>query len=191
MVVSLSSPGCKCQVGDFVMLVDVPPKALVKANLILKTKTDLPIGFPLSPEVVAGSGEYEIGGVRVRGISLENEANGQTIRTIYAVELEGIKLVFLGELQDEPNEEALGKLGKADILFLSADSGKLKAKQLTSLIKQIDPKIIIPTGDKTTKLLAEELGQKVKIEEKLVIKKKDLVKEQIANKLVWLKSAAK
>ena len=41
------------------------------------------------------------------------------------------------------------------------------------------------------KLLAEELGQKVKIEEKLVIKKKDLDKEQIVGKLVWLKSAAK
>ncbi|MDP3991662.1 MAG: MBL fold metallo-hydrolase [Candidatus Colwellbacteria bacterium] len=189
MIVSLSSPGCKCQVGDFVMFVD--PASDRKADLILKTKTDLPIGFPLSPEVVAGSGEYEIGGVRVKGMSLENEANGQTIRTIYAVLLEGVKLAFLGELQDEPDEESLGKLGKADILFLSADSGKLKAKQLTSLIKQIDPKIIIPISDKTAKLLAEELGQKVKAEEKLVIKKKDLDKEQIVSKLVWLKSGTK
>jgi len=189
MIVSLSSPGCKCQVGDFIILVD--PASDRKANLILKTKTDLPIGFPLPPEVVAGSGEYEIGGVRVKGISLEDEASGRTIRTIYAVLLEEIKLAFLGELQDEPDEEALGKLGKADILFLSADSGKLKAKQLTSLIKQIDPKIIIPISDKTTRLLAEELGQKVKTEEKLVIKKKDLAKEQIANKLVWLKSGTK
>ena len=127
----------------------------------------------------------------MKGMSLENEANGQTIRTIYAVELEGIKLAFLGELQDEPNEEVLGKLGKTDILFLSADSGKLKAKQIATLIKQVDPKIIIPIGGKTVKLLAEELGQKVKIEEKLVIKKKDLDKEQIVGKLVWLKSAAK
>src|SRR3990167_3464503 len=144
MIVSLSSPGCKCQVGDFIILVD--PASDRKANLILKTKTDLPIGFPLPPEVVAGSGEYEIGGVRVKGMSLENEANGQTIRTIYAVELEGIKLAFLGELQDEPNEEVLGKLGKTDILFLSTDSGKLKAKQIATLIKQVDPKIIIPIG---------------------------------------------
>lgn len=184
MVISLSPPGARCQVGDFVMLVN--PASERKANLILRTKIELPISFPLSPEVVAGAGEYEISGVRVKGVNLDKDS--QALNTFYAAELEGIRLAFLGELGDQPAGEPLGKLGTVDILFFSAGSSKLNTKQITTLIKQVDPKIIIPTDDKTAKLLAEGLGQKVKVEEKLVIKKKDLDKEEIANKLIWLRS---
>lgn len=186
MIVSLSPPGVKCQVGDFVMLVD--PAIGKKANLILRTRTELPIKFPLSQEDVAGAGEYEISGVRVNGINLDEETNNQLLRTVYSVELEGVRLAFLGELGGESIVQALGKLGTVDILFLSVEPGKLKGKQIATLVKQLDPKIIIPIGEKTVKLLTEELGQKVEAYEKLVIKKKDLDKEQIVGKLVWLKS---
>ena len=199
MIVNLSPPGIKCQVGDFVMIVetsadsDSEAKAgrPQRADLILRTKTNLPIEFPLPPEIVAGAGEYEISGVRVKGISLDGETNGQLLRTVYSAELEGIRLSFLGELSGDAISQALGKLGAVDILFLSVEPGKLKAKQIATIVKQLDPKIIIPVGDKTVKLLAEELGQKVEAHEKIVVKKKDLDKEQVTNKLVWLKSAAK
>lgn len=199
MIVNLSPFGIKCQVGDFVMIVeasaDSDPGAkagrLPRADLILRTKTSLPIEFPLPPEIVAGAGEYEISGVRVKGISLDGGTNSRLLRTVYSAELEGIRLSFLGELSGEAIGQALGKLGAVDILFLSVEPGKLKAKQVATLIKQVDPKIIIPIGDKTVKLLAEELGQKVEAHEKIVVKKKDLDKEQITNKLVWLKSAAR
>ena len=192
MVISLSPPGIKCQVGDFVMLA-LPSVALAKegrlpkANLILYTEVGLPVGFPLPPNLVAGAGEYEISGVRVKGVSLEKEKNnGQLLKTVYLAELEGIRLAFLGELESESIDEIIDKLGTVDILFLSVPHGG--TKQITTLIKQVDPKIIIPVGDKTAKLLAEELGQKVEAHEKLVIKKKDLDKEQIVGKLIWLKS---
>jgi len=186
MIVSLSPPGVKCQVGDFVMLVDSASDR--KANLILRTRTELPIGFPLPAEIIAGAGEYEISGVRVKGISLDEETNGQLLRTVYSAELEGVRLAFLGELSSESIGQTLGKLGTVDVLFLSVEPGGLKAKQIATLIKQVDPKIIIPVGDKTVKLLAEELGQEVEAHEKIVIRKKDLDKEQGTNKLAWLKS---
>lgn len=190
MIVSLSSSGIKCQVGDFMMVAspsDSPP-VVTKANLILYARANLPLGFPLPPEVVAGAGEYEISGVRIKGVSLDKETQGQLLRTVYSVELEGIRLAFLLELGEESVGEPLDKLGTVDILFLGALPGKTKAKQIATLIKQVDPKIIIPVGEKTAKLLAEELGQRVKTEERLVIKKKDLDKEQTTHKLVWLKS---
>ncbi len=85
-----------------------------------------------------------------------------------------------------PTSEVLDRLGEIDILCLSANLAKLKAKEVVNLIKQIDPKIIIPIEEKMVKVLAEELGQKVKAEEKLVVKRKDLLKEEVSNKLVWL-----
>lgn len=177
MIISLSPPGIRCQVGDFVMLIDPPLDR--KANLILKTQREVSLGFPPPAELVAGPGEYEISGVQVKGIGL-----GQ--RTVYSAELEGIHLAFLGELGGETMADILDKLGKVDILFLASSGGG--AKQIMSLIKQVDPKVIVPLNDKTAKLLAEELGQKIKAEEKLVAKRKDLDKEEVAHKLVWLKS---
>src|SRR3989344_5884292 len=142
MVISLSPPGIKCQVGDFVMLA-LPSVALAKegrlpkANLILYTEVGLPVGFPLPPNLVAGAGEYEISGVRVKGVSLEKEKNnGQLFKTVYLAELEGIRLAFLGELESESIDEIIDKLGTVDILFLSVPHGG--TKQITTLIKQVD-----------------------------------------------------
>lgn len=147
----------------------------------MKTKAPKAVGFPLPPEVVAGPGEYEVSGVQVKGISLNK-------RSIYGAEVERIRLAFLGELGEESVAGALDGLGTVHILFLSLGGKKLAAKEITNLIKQVDPKIIIPLDDKTAKTLAEELGQRIQAHEKLVVKRKDLDKEEVANKVVWLKS---
>ena len=189
MVITVSeTSGIKCQVGDFSLLVDSPSGR--RGSLILKTKSELPIDSFVQQEIIYGPGEYEISGVRVRGVSLPNGPNPdkKTIKSTYVVEFEGIKLAFLTEISAIPPEEALDKLGEVDILFLSVDTKKVKPKQITSLIKQLDPSIVISTTDKTAKMLAEEMGQKVKPEERLIIKRKDFVKEDIANKLVWLRT---
>jgi len=187
MVITASEDaGVKCQVGDFSLLVNSPSKK--KGNLILKTETKMPIDSFNSQEVIFGPGEYEISGVRVRGIGLSAESNKDTIRSIYTVELEGMRLAFFLNLSKEIPEKALDKLGEVDVLFISAETKQIKTKQLISLIKQIDPSIVIPTDDKTAKVLSEEMGQKLKAQEKLVIKRKDLTKEDIANKLIWLRT---
>ena len=187
MVITVSdSAGIKCQAGEFSLLVDSPPKR--KGNLILNTHTALPIDSFSSEDTVFGPGEYEISGVRVRGIALPEESNAKEIKTIYAAELDGMHMAFLIDIVSEPSEDALDKLGEVDILFFSADLKNLKTKQLISLIKQIDPSIIIPVNDKIAKTLMEEMGQKVKAEEKLTIKRSDLMKEGMTNKLVWLKT---
>jgi len=168
------------------LLIDSPPKR--KGNLILKTTTKLPIDTFESDNLVLGAGEYEIEGVRVRGIELPEESKKDLVKTIYSAELDGMHMAFLLDLNTEPPGDALDQLGEVDLLFFSADTSKLKAKQLISLIKQIDPSVILPVGDKTAKTLMEEMGQKVKAEEKLTIKRKDLMKEGMTNKLIWLKS---
>jgi len=181
----LSTSGVKCQVGDFSVLVDTPPGR--KGNLILETKTRMPVDSFGSQDVIQGPGEYEIGGVRVRGAAIAKESSPSEIKTAYGVELDGIKLGFLGSIETVLEDDVLDALGEIDILFFSADIKKLKAKQITTLIKQTTPIVIVPTDEKLVKLLAVELGQKVKAMDKLVVKKKDILKEGAANKLVWLK----
>jgi len=187
MVITVSdTTGIKCQVGEFSLLVDSPPQR--KGNLILKTHTKLPVDSFSSPEVIFGPGEYEIEGVTIRGIALPENSGPGEIRSAYAVNLDGMNLAFMSDISSEPSENALDALGEVDILFLSVDTKKFKPKQTITLIKQIDPSIIVPADDKTAKFLIEEMGQKVKAEEKLTIKKKDIIKEDVANKLIWLKT---
>ena len=185
MIITLLSPsGVKCQVGDFTLVVD-PPRAR-GGNLILRTETKVPVeSFPGS-EVIQGPGEYEISGAKIKGVALAEEAAATHLKSFYEVGLDGMRLAFMSGLNYLPTSEALDRLGEIDILCLSVNLAKLKAKEVVNLIKQIDPKIIIPIGEKMVKVLAEELGQKVKAEEKLVVKRKDLLKEEVSNKLVWL-----
>jgi hypothetical protein len=187
MVITASeSSGVKCQVGDFSLLVDSPSGK--KGNLVLKTKTEMPVDTFVSPEIIHGPGEYEVEGVRVRGVGVGDGAGKNMIRSVYIAELEGMRMAFVIGASAPLSENILDKFGEIDILFISAETGKLKSKEITSLIKQVDPSIVIPVTDKTAKLLSEEMGQKAKAQEKLVIKRKDLVKEDVANKLVWLKT---
>ena len=187
MIITVSeSAGIKCQVGDFNLLIDSPSGK--KGNLILKTHTEMPVNSFSSQSIIYGPGEYEISGVRVRGVLLPEDSSDKVLRSMYTAQLEGMRLAFFLDISANPSEDSLDRLGEIDILFISVDTKELNPKQITALIKQIDPSIIIPTTDKTAKMLSEEMGQKVKAEEKLVIKRKDLVKEDIANKLVWLKT---
>lgn len=209
MVVSVSpTAGIKCQVGDFSVVVDPSTKqksaagggnkkekdaqpgadsaSVKKGRLVLSTETNEPFDSFLSQDMIDGPGEYEISGVRVRGINLGGD--GKSIKTAYSAEFDDIRLAFLIDLPKEPSGEVLDRLGEVDMLFISADSKKLNSKQLATLIKQIDPRIVIPLSDAAAKKLAEELGQKVKAEEKFVIKKKDLLSESTTHRLVWLKT---
>jgi len=187
MVITLpQSSGIKCQVGDFNLLVNPPINK--KGGLILRTKLETPIDSFESPEIVNGPGEYEIAGVRIHGIELKSGGSADTIQTAFIVDLDGIRMSFMIDIVGDITEKELDQINDIDILFFSTNSKTLKEKQIASLVKQIDSKIIIPMDDKTAKILTDQFGQKVNIEEKLVIKKTDLSKSETTNNIVWLKT---
>lgn len=187
MVISLvPANGTKCQVGEFSVLVDAPPSR--KGNLILRTKAEPPFGAFGERNVIEGPGEYEIESVRVKGVALVRGAAPGVVRAAYAVDFENIRLGFLGELAALPTDEELDALGEIDILSLSADTKKIKGKELVSLVKQMTPAVVIPADEKTAKFLSDEMGQKTQALERFVVKKSDIVRQESANKLVWLKT---
>ena len=72
------------------------------------------------PFAVTGPGEYEINGVSVRGFQTQSQyAKESKLNTVYLVELEGIKLCFLGQLHTaELSEKTREALDGIDILFV-------------------------------------------------------------------------
>jgi len=199
MVITFYGEGCfKLQSGDFVILTDVfdnktgltPPR--FKADIILKTLSSLPlanqpINQPIS-QMICGPGEYNIKDINITGLLLTKESSEKFFKTIYLLEMEGIKLCFLGHLSEIPEPTILEHLEEIDILFIPAGGSPFLNQKLSAkFIKQLQPKIVIPCffkipslkrpADKIEVFLEEFNGPKTKqieAQEKLVVKKKDL-----------------
>lgn len=134
------------------------------------------------PFSIIGPGEYEIGGVFVKGhASTSNYGNEKRLNTIYTVSLEGMNICFLGALNTpELPKEADEAIDEVDVLFVPiGGNGTLEPKEAYKLAVSIEPKIIIPIlydGDKkeALKVFLKEAGENVKPETKITLKKKDL-----------------
>lgn len=133
------------------------------------------------PFIIGGPGEYEVKEVFIKGFpSVSHYDGGNYINTLYFVELEGMKMCFLGAINtiDLP-EKAKEELDEIDILFVPVgDKGVLSASEASKLAARIEPRIVIPMvhDEKMLKKFIDESGNGgSKPVDKLTIKKKDLM----------------
>lgn len=190
MVINWYGEGCfRVQASDFNLITDpfdsktglTPPR--VKADLTLETVTSLPYSEN-GPELIVGPGEYEVKNIRVTGIPLTKESNTKEAKTAYLVEVDDVRLCFLGHLASELDAEALEYLDEVDVLFIPGGGAPfISQKDAAALVKQLEPRIVIPSFFKIPNLkrssepvikFLEELGKKAEPVEKLSLKKKDL-----------------
>lgn len=133
------------------------------------------------PFVIDGPGEYEVGEVTARGFGVATKYDKKDMfNTIYQVTLEGMNIVFLGALSSpDIDSKILAELGDIDILFVPIGGGDvLEVPQASKLGVKLEAKVVIPMHYDATALkefLKEESAEDVKPQEKLTIKKKDLV----------------
>ena len=135
------------------------------------------------PFCVSGPGEYEVGGIGVSGfMAPKTFGPDQLMNTIYAVEMEGIRLCLLGALSaPDLTSDQIEGIGEVDILFVPVSGGDvLTPADAEKIAVSLDAKIIIPLGwsdteDKQLKLFLKESGAEgVAMIDKLTLKKKDL-----------------
>ncbi len=163
------------QVGDVVIVTD-PVDNRLKADILLKTEWDSKKQvFPPVELEISGPGEYEAKEIEILGIPLE--AKGGVIHSVYAVRTDDLRLAFFGNADKISDPASLSKLGPIDIAFVPAT--------LAKQVKILEPKIIIPSFAKNAKSAAESFGGKSEVQEKLVIKAKDLPQ---ATKIIILKN---
>ncbi len=134
--------------------------------------------------LISGPGEYEVGGVFIKGfLSHSNYGGEKRINTIYTVALEGMTLGFLGALDDkELSAEAKEALDGVDVLFTPiGGNGVLDPASAHKISLQLEPKLVIPShsievgeSGSLKKFLKEEGEEDVKPVDKLTLKKKDL-----------------
>jgi len=117
------------------------------------------------PFTIFGPGEYEVSGVRVFGIK-----NGK--HTLYLVEIDGLSLAHLDNLDRKLEQVQIEELSSADILLLPVGGeGTINAETATEVVAQLEPKIVVPFGS-VDKFL-EQMGEKnVRREKRLKLSSK-------------------
>lgn len=139
------------------------------------------------PFTVTGPGEYDIKGAFIIGTLAENK--DLEVMTIYSIELEGIRIAFLGPIkQTQLTDVQKATFEGCDIVLVPVGGKQvLDFENAAKIATQLEPFIIIPHSYKTTGLslnlekldkFLQEMGSKHVEAEKLTLKKKDLAGEQ-------------
>lgn len=130
-----------------------------------------------TPFIAAGPGEYEFGGIFVRGFATAGP--GGKINTLYLLIWDEMRIVHLGALAaPELSTEIEEELGAVDILFLPLHLNGLNPKAASRLAVGLEAKMIIPTEftSEHLKPFLKELGAENRAPlPSLTVKKKDLL----------------
>lgn len=137
------------------------------------------------PFVIDGKGEYEIGGVYIKGIGVNWSLN-----TVYVLSIEDISICHLGAMSKEFDPGVKEEIGEVDIL-IAPIGGKnlLDPQKAAGAAAHLEPKIVIPANydESHLKQFIKEFGAEMPSPaEKLTIKKKDLTDKKA--EIIVLKS---
>lgn len=97
---------------------------------------------------VSWPGEYDIGGIAIRGIGHDE---GQ--RVSYVLDDSTVRIAFISSPLHEWSDHNLQLLGDIDILCIPADNAKIAQK----LIEEVDPRILVPLPTKDEAVFVELL----------------------------------
>jgi L-ascorbate metabolism protein UlaG (beta-lactamase superfamily) len=110
--------------------------------------------------LIEGPGEYEIGPFSIRGVSAVRHLDSGTdeaLATMYRIEVGEARIAILGNIAPKLSEQQLEELGLIDILIIPVGGAgyTLDATSAASLVRQIDPKVVIPVSYADTTLKYE------------------------------------
>ena len=116
-------------------------------------------GISGNPKLVNGPGEYEISNVLIIGVATfhdEDRGNKRGKNTVYLIEIDEISICHLGDLGHVLNNEQVEELGNVDVLLLPVGGvSTIDAPVATEIVRQLEPKIVIPMHYKTPAISRE------------------------------------
>lgn len=169
--VVISSRGTRLVVDD--NLADLGAKSVTKeGDILLQTSPVVNITTKVAPKLLIRSpGEYEVGDVSIRGIAARGhmDETGRVSATMYQVSVGDLTLLVVGHVFPELTEAQQEQLGEIDALIVPVGGNgyTLDAVGALKLIKDIEPKIVIPThyDDKSLKFEVPQQPLEVALKE--------------------------
>ena len=128
----------------------------VKDSVVLATQHDF-VADTGAKLLVDGPGEYETMNVAVKGIAAERmiDHDGSKKSTIYRIVIGDVSLAVIGHVASPLTETQLEEIGVIDIAVVPVGGSgyTLDAHQAVGVVKELDPKVVIPThyADKALK----------------------------------------
>ena len=129
---------------DGTVIIAFPNAADKEANISL-------LGAPeeeVKRGVVSWPGEYDIGGIAIRGIGHDE---GQ--RVSYVLDDGKVRIAFLSAPLHDWSDHNMQLLGDVDILCIPADDAKIAQK----FIDEVDPRVLVPLPTKDEAVFVELL----------------------------------
>jgi L-ascorbate metabolism protein UlaG (beta-lactamase superfamily) len=115
-------------------------------------------------KIVDGPGEYEISGVTIMGYKTFHDGKQGTEKgenTVYVIEVEGLRVVHLGDLGHLLSDDLVDEIGDVDVLMIPVGGNfTIGPKEATEIISKIEPFFVIPMHYKvagTAPSLSEKL----------------------------------
>ena len=98
--------------------------------------------------VLAGPGEYELGGTFITGIAMHHIDEAKDIaryNVSYLIELGGLTVLHLGDLSHVPEQSTIEELGEVNVLLIPVGGGNsLRADMAAEVIAVIEPHYVVP-----------------------------------------------
>jgi hypothetical protein len=130
-------------------LAELGAKTVTKeGDVVLFTATHPPLA-QTAKLVIDQPGEYEVSGISVHGIAARghmDEGKAKTA-TMYKIMTEDLSILVTGHVYPELSDVQLEAIGMVDVLFIPVGGNgyTLDGVGALTLIKKIDPKLVIPT----------------------------------------------
>ncbi len=124
-------------------------------DIVLKTSTQIPVAK--ARFIIDAPGEYEVSGISVIGVAARSHMDKEDEKsaTIYSILAGDLRIAIIGHIYPELSDDQLEKIGAVDIAVVPVgDAGfTMDGKGALQVVKQIEPKIVIPThfADKAIK----------------------------------------
>lgn len=101
--------------------------------------------------VLAGPGEYEVGGVFITGAAMyDKKSENPRLNVVYVMDFGGVTVAHLGDLNHIPNQSEVDALGNIDVVLIPVGGGAgLHAAQAAEVISLLEPRIVVPMHYKT------------------------------------------
>jgi len=92
--------------------------------------------------IIAGPGEYEVGGVEIVGIRSGDEGD-----LIYLLAVDGVKIGLLPNSENKINDKKIDRIGELDVLLVNIDEKNGgSAKFILGIARKLGANYVIPFG---------------------------------------------
>ena len=116
-------------------------------------------GVTGAPKTVTRPGEYEIGDILIIGVATfhdEEKGNQRGKNTAYLVEIDEVSVCHLGDLGHVLTAGQTEEIDSVDVLLLPVGGvSTINAPMAAEVVRQLEPKVIIPMHYKTPRLSRE------------------------------------